>query len=222
LTEDVIMGGIGFVLALLAFSYLLGDNALYRIAVSIFVGATAAFLLITVITEVLVPWLQPIIEGNTNPGDFAFRMFPFLVGFLLLLKSSKRLAPWGNAALGFVLGVGSAVAMLGAVGGTLIPQASAAGRVSLIPGANMLDWFNGLLMTVGTICTLLYFQYLARRKPDGTIERPLPLKIAAGIGRGFVVVTLATIYATAIVGSLSVFVAQIDTWRVLAAGLGGG
>jgi hypothetical protein len=36
------------------------------------------------------------------------------------------------------------------------------------------------------------------------------------------VVTLATIYATAIVGSLSVFVAQIDTWRVLAAGLGGG
>ena len=47
---------------------------------------------------------------------------------LLLFKSSPRLAPVGDLGLAFVIGVGMAVAMVGAVAGTVVPLAREAGQ----------------------------------------------------------------------------------------------
>ena len=51
---DVLWLFISFVLTLLIFSYIFGDNPLFRLASYAFVGVSAGYLLVTVIYQVLV------------------------------------------------------------------------------------------------------------------------------------------------------------------------
>ena len=49
---------IGFLLTLMVFSYILGDNFLYRLATYVFVGLAAGFVTIVTVESVLLPWLR--------------------------------------------------------------------------------------------------------------------------------------------------------------------
>ena len=126
-------------------------------------------------------------------------LIPLLLGFLLLLKTSPRLGRFGHLALAFVIGVGTAVALVGAVTGTLLPLASSTSSAIAI------NQVNGLLLLIGVVCTLVYFQYIARRLPDGQVQRRLPIRLLAFVGQGVVVVTLGALYAAAILTSLTIF-----------------
>ena len=61
---------VSFVLTLMVFSYLLGDvpliGNLYRTAVYIFVGMTAAFTLVVTYEGVILPYLQDIQDPTTS------------------------------------------------------------------------------------------------------------------------------------------------------------
>ena len=130
-------------------------------------------------------------------------LVPFVFGLLLLLKTSPRLGRIGNIAIAFIIGVGTAVALVGAIAGTLLPLAMSTGS-----GARV-DVLNGFLISLGVVCTLLYFYYLARRQPDGSTQRRLVVRAAAGVGQLFIVVTLGAIYAGAILTSLTIFSERI-------------
>jgi preprotein translocase subunit SecF len=49
---------VGFILTLMVFSYLLGDNILYRLALYVFVGLSAGYLTLVTVDTVLLPWLN--------------------------------------------------------------------------------------------------------------------------------------------------------------------
>lgn len=199
-TLDVIGGWVGFILTLLIFSYLLSDNFLYRLAVYVFVGVSAAYAAVVAVEGVLLPWLRAtLLAENTSTGGIVLGVVPLAVGFLLLLKAVPRLVPLGNLGMAFLVGIGAAVAVVGAVSGTLLPLI---GDTGLSIGDNLI---NGLVIILGTITTLLYFQYVAVRKPDGEVARPLALRIAAGAGQVFLIVAFAALYAGAILSSLTIF-----------------
>ncbi|MBZ0304152.1 MAG: hypothetical protein K8J31_30735 [Anaerolineae bacterium] len=126
-------------------------------------------------------------------------LVPLLLGLGLLLKTNPRIGRVGNLAMAFIIGVGTAVALVGAVTGTLLPLA---GTTS---SALSLNRVNGTLLLVGVICTLVYFQYLARRLPDGRTRRRLHIQALAFVGQGVIVVTLGALYAAAILTSLTIF-----------------
>lgn len=202
---DLIAGWVSLVLTLLVFSYLLGDNVLYRLAVHVLVGAAAGYMLIVAAESVIKPWLDETLLAEANGRDdatlAALRMMgavPFLVGVLLLFKVSPRLAPVGNLGLVFVLGVGVAVAITGAVAGTIVPLGRSAGEAI---GEDRLD---GLIILGGVITTLIYFQYFAVAR-RGAVRRPRLLRGLSGIGQIFVTVTLGVLYAGAILTSLTIF-----------------
>lgn len=198
-TLDVLAGWVGFVLTLLIFSYLLADNFLYRLTVYIFVGVAAAYTAVLAVEGVLLPWLRgTLFAPAPQVGQIVLGLIPLLVGFLLLLKAIPALAPVGNLGLAFLIGIGTAVALVGTVSGTLIPQVYAAGAEI---GDNLI---NGLIVILGTITTLLYFQYLSIKRPDGEVARPLYLRVAGAIGQIFLIVTFASLYAGAILSSLSI------------------
>jgi hypothetical protein len=188
----------GFVLTLMVFSYILGDNILYRLAVYLFVGLAAGFTAVVAWDSVIWPWVNGQIINAGFPG-IVVGLVPVLLGALLLLKAAPRLGRIGHLGLAFVIGVGTAVALVGAVTGTLLPLAAATGS------AISLNQVNGLLLVIGVICTLIYFQYLARRLPDGRVQRRLHIRLLAFVGQGVVVVTLGALYATAILTSLTIF-----------------
>ena len=204
-TLDLIAGWASLVLTLLIFSYLLGDNVLYRLAIHVLVGVTAGYIAVVAVESALIPWLNETLlaeQGQRSDATMtalrAVGPLPFLFGVLLLFKFSARLAPVGNLGLAFIIGVGTAVAVVGASAGTVVPLAREAGD-SL--DDNLLE---GLIIVIGVISTLLYFQYLAVER-NGTIRRPFGFKWLGAIGQFFVTLTLGAFYAGAILTSVAVF-----------------
>ncbi len=195
----------GFVLTLMVFSYLLGDNVLYRLAVYILVGLAAGYVVIVAWETVLSPWLNgSVLAPGAGVGEIAFGALPFAIGALLLLKASPRFGRPGQLALAFIVGVGTAVALVGAISGTLLPLTLATSSgVALNP-------LNSWLVVTGVICTLVYFHYLGRRMPDGTVRRSRPIQTLALVGQGIIVVTLGALYAAAILTSLTIFSERVS------------
>jgi len=194
----------GFVFTLMVFSYLLGDNFLYRLAIYVFTGLTAGYITLVTVESVLLPWLnRTLFSPGADVPARALGLVPFILGLLLLFKASPRLGRGGNIAIAFIIAVGTAVALVGAISGTLIPLARATSS------SVALDPLNGFLIFIGVASTLAYFQYLARRRASGQIQRGLVVRAVGVVGQGFIVITLGALYAGAILTSLTIFSERI-------------
>jgi hypothetical protein len=105
-----------------------------------------------------------------------------------------------------VVGIGTAVALVGAISGTLLPLATST-AIREDAGANLL---NGFILVIGVVSTLIYFQYLARRAPSGgETRRGLVVRAVGAVGQGFIVITLGALYGGAILSGLVVFSERI-------------
>lgn len=199
---DMLGGALGFGFSVAILSYLIGDNPLYRLALHIFIGAGVGYTALIVVHQVLVPRLvEPLTSGRTDVMLFAIG--PLILFLFLTLKLSPALSDYGNISIAVMLGVGTAIAIAGALRGTLLPQIEAS-QVSLTP-ITSINSINNLVILVGTLSTLLYFQFWVRARPTDGVERVLPMRIVAGVGRVFIALTLGATYAGMILSGISLF-----------------
>jgi hypothetical protein len=124
MSPDLVAGVIAFLFTLMIFSYLIGDNPLFRIAIYIFVGVSAGYVATVAWWQVLWPnVVVPVLMGT--PMQKAVVAVPILLSGLLLMKAWPPLSRLGLPAMGLLVGTGAAVAIGGAVSGTLLPQINA-------------------------------------------------------------------------------------------------
>ena len=129
----LISGVLGFAFSVAILSYLIGDNPLYRLALHIFIGVGVGYAALVTIYQVLIPRLvEPLTSGSTDVMLLA--VVPLVFFLFLIFKLSARLSDWGNLGVSLMLGVGTAVAIAGALRGTLLPQIAATG-LSLNPAS---------------------------------------------------------------------------------------
>ncbi len=196
---------VGAVLTVLVLSYLiLGDWPLYRLALHILVGATIGYAVAIVSYTVFVQMLLPILVVGTSDRWMRFAIvFPLILGLLLLFKgfSRSRLVVLGNPSTAFLVGVGTAVAVGGALVGTILPQGVAFGGGLGIR----------LLIALGTICTLLTFTLTFRQQQTVQGLGSRILNLLGGIGRFFLLFALGAAFATALTASLSILIGRIYT-----------
>jgi hypothetical protein len=164
---------------------------------------------------VLLPRLViPLVTGSM--GEKLFMLVPMLGAVLILMKLSPRLAGLARPVMAFLVGVGAAVTIFGAVSGTLIPQvtgavnafdvrAAAARNISLFE-----VMINGGVILVGTIFTLIYFHFGARAKPDGSMRRLGAIEFLAWFGRVFIGITLGVIFAGVYAAALTALIERIS------------
>ena len=120
---NLITGAISFLFTLLVLSYVIGDNPLFRIGTYIFVGVSSGFIAVVAWWQVIWPRLiQPLISSSTPMIDKGYLLVPLLGMLLLLMKISPRLTGMGSIVMAFLVGVGAAVTIAGALTGTLVPQ----------------------------------------------------------------------------------------------------
>lgn len=218
-TIEIITGITSCILTLMVFSYLIGDNAFFRVAIYLFIGVSAGYVTAVAWYQVLMPRLiSPLMEG----GEAWLLAIPLILGALLLMKISPRLSSLGSPSLGLMVGVGTAVAIGGAVLGTLIPQVQAAiepfdlGRASGT-GAAAEHLFEGSIMLVGTVTTLAFFHFGAKQTAGNRIERSRPIEIMAAIGRFFIAVTFGVLFAGAYAAALTALTGRIYfIWNFIA------
>lgn len=195
MSADLIGAIIGFIFTLAVFSYLIGDNPLFRVAVHIFIGVTAGYIAALTLFNIILPQLiVPMLSGSWEMR--AFVALPFLLGGFVLSKITPRLSKLGNISMAYLLGVGAASAVGGAVFGTLIPQAQAASNsLTSSAGAGITGLLNGFLSLIGTLATLVYFQFGAQARPGETPQRNNVVEWIGMVGQSFIAITLGVIFA---------------------------
>ena len=210
MSPDVIAGAFAFLFTLSIFSYLIGDNPLYRITVHLFVGVSAGYVASVVWWQVLLPDLgYPLIQGSMTQR--AWVIVPLVLGVLMLMKISPRLSNLGGPAMAYLVGVSAAVAIGGAVSGTLLPQFLATVNIfDLRAAASPFDVIlNGTFILAGVVTTLAYFHFGARMAADGSVRRFGLIELIAFIGGIFLAVTLGVLFAGVYSAALAAFIERL-------------
>jgi len=209
---EIISALVGFLLTLMVFSYLIGDNPLFRIAVYLFIGVSSGYAATVVMNYVLMPRLSSLQVNDIN--QLILAIIPLLFGATLLAKLSPRISWIGNFAMAVLVGVGAAVAIGGALLGTLMPQLGAAIATFDIRSAGgglqvASKLFQGVVMLGGTVFTLASFHFSAGRAADGVPKRNPVIEGIAWVGRLFIAITLGVLFAGVYMSALT---AMIERW----------
>ena len=197
---------IGLVLTISVYSYLLGDNAFYRLAIHILVGVSGAYAAVVVVRDVLWPALRRVGQTGLEPLPLVLAIVPIFLGLLLLIPRYKPTpTKLSNAAAAVLVGIGAAVALLGSLTGTLLPQLGAAGRE--------FDPLWGLVSAVLTICTLVYFHFLVRPSVEANPHISVGQRwLGEGIGHAVLMLTLGALFAAALSTSLTILTAHVGRY----------
>jgi hypothetical protein len=217
-SADLIAGIVSFLLTLMILSYLIGDNPAFRVAVYIFVGVSAGYAAVITWWQVLSPRIvDPLLNGGFSERVLA--LVAFILGALLLMKLSPRTTRLGNPSIAFMVGVGAAVAVGGAVMGTLFPQILAS--ISVFDISNAGQYFGerlffGVFMLIGTMTTLVYFHFGAKPTPGGPRRGKL-VTVLSWIGQIFIAITLGVLFAGVFTAAMMALIERLNfIWTFLA------
>ena len=215
------------ILTLFVFSYLLGDNVLYRFAEHLFVGVAVGYAMVVAFHTVLSSKLMmPMIEAMTdgNWGRVLLLGISLIMGLLLLTKPFKTISWLGSLSVAFLVGVGAALAIGGAMLGTLLPQVDATANVSyyVTRYGSVLGWLSGAVVLIGTIGVLIHFHFGSGEEGSVARLRAGLVRTWGGLGRWFILIAFAAIMATTFMSRLSFLAGRIQFLVDSARGLLGG
>lgn len=198
----------GLILTLMIFSYLLGDNPLFRIAIYLFIGVASGYA--AAVTWHSILWPRILSLPLTDVTQLILRIIPFVFAVSLLFKISPRSSWIGSFAMAILVGVGTAAAIGGAVIGTLLPQAQATMNAFDV-SMGVRRFFEAPIALAATVLTLASFHYSASRAPDGTVSRNRMIEIIASLGRIFVAITLGVLFAGVYMAALTAMIERLSS-----------
>ncbi len=201
---------IGFTLTVFILSYVIGDNVLFRLATYIFVGVAAGY--VTIVTVYNVLWPQLLLPFlNDDKAGMTLAALYLIPSALLLTKLSPRLSRLGNPAVAILVGIGAAAAIGGAIFGTIFPQTGAA--VASFEGYNLL---NGSILLIGTLTTLLFFQFGHRTTAQPANLRSQIRQVVRFIGKLFIAVTFGALFAGVYITALTALIERFTyLWQFI-------
>lgn len=214
---------LGFLLTCMALSYIFGDNPLFRFSIHLFIGVAAGFAGAVALRNVIFPNLiLPLL--TIAEGDYSIpsllSLIPIVLSMFLLTKLSPSLGRVGNVSMAFLVGVGAAVAIGGAVMGTLFPQTEAAmNQLDLTtvvqgsePGGAFVDLLGRVFSILITVLTLIYFHFSTRTgdRTSGPNQRPVWLESLASAGQLFIAVTFGVVFAGVYTSALTALIDRLN------------
>ena len=214
---------ISMILTLMVFSYILGDNPLFKLAEHIFVGVSVGY-------TVLIGWylvIAPFLLGGfgESSGSLLLKLPPFLLCLLLLFKirpgQSQVANALGSITLAFLIGLGAALTIEGAIFGILFPQVAATAGINLQPsevyagapfGLYFLhnDFLSNVVVVLGTVGTLFYFTFTIR--PQGPLAglREGFVNFWAGIGRLVILITMGALFTNTVSARFALLFSRVQ------------
>lgn len=200
---ELIWSVVGLLLTIMVLSYLIGDNLFFRLATSLFVGVTAGLLTLLIINQIVWPYLlQPLITGSWIARLWV--LVPLILGILLVTSQFPRLSGTGRVPLAFLAGLTAAIAIGGAVFGTIIPQMRAVVAAFdplawyQVPDYSWLRILDAVVMLIGVVGTLSYFYFGRSRRQAADVPgntRPRTFEVLGKLGEVFIGIALGAVFA---------------------------
>jgi hypothetical protein len=146
-----------------------------------------------------------------NSSERLAAIIPLILGLLLLTKASARLSGWGTIPVIYLVGVGAATTIGGAILGTLFPQIMASANLfdqSALSAAQtgIIKLAESTLILLGTVTTLAYFHFSTRPRPGQAPTRGALVDGMAWVGQFFIAITLGAIFAGVYMAALSALI----------------
>jgi len=195
-------------LTVMVLSYLLGDNPLYRMAEHLFVGTAVGYAVLVAWYALLQPRLvQPLIQA---PLENWTLVVPLLLAVLLLARLNHGWRGAGMIPLAFLLGVGVALAIGGALFGSILPQME--GSILSVNPANG-GWsaaLSNLILVLATVSALGYFYFTGQGDTRGGRVVAGFLRAWRGLGKWFIMLTFGAIFASTVMARLSLLIGRLQ------------
>jgi hypothetical protein len=192
-----------FTMAILSY-LLLDDNLLFRLGAYCLVGISAGYLFAVMVQSVVIDqYLGPLLSNN-----IPLLIMLMIMGIPLLFRLNPRGSSLAFLPMSMLVGVGAAVVVGGSLTGTFLPQAVAATEPSLLT-PDLWSMLENWFVLLGTLTTLAYFHFGARPRGGAASAPPPGVGLIAGIGKGFLAITLGALYAGALLSALAILVERI-------------
>jgi hypothetical protein len=213
---DLAGAALGFFLTVSILSYLIGDNLLFRVAAHLLIGVSAGYIAAVAWNSVVWPqFLGRLVSlsGWLDPGV----LFLLLLTVLLIGRSTPRLSILGGIPMAFLVGLGAAVVVGGALTGTLVPQLAASAAslspfqssAGQAPGFDPWTSLDRIIILVGAVSTLAYFHFGAARQAGHPLQRPAWVRPWAWVGEIFLSITFGVLYAGALAATLTALIERV-------------
>jgi hypothetical protein len=204
------------VLTLITLSYAIGDHPVFRVVLYAFIGVAAGYAGAVAMQDVVLPQLvYPLFDlvfgaPQIDLVDLGFRT---LLSVFMLTKLSPRTARLGNPVTALLAGVGAALAVGGAVQGTLVPQVGSAATIFDVNnfelalqggyyGESLQIILQGMIVLLATVGTLAYFHFGARARGKQEPERNIVVDLLAWAGSVFIAISLAALFSGVLLSGL--------------------
>ena len=194
---QIVIDSIAIVLTIMVLSRIFGNTPLFRVAQYLLVGVSLGLAFVVAFHQVLRPAVSGLVSGGSN-GAILYGV-PLALGLLLLPRITRRQEfSWlANIPLALIFGVGAALAVGGAIIGTLVPQIL---DTSNRPFAgNPFQIAGTLVLAIGTVITLSAFYYtVPTGNPRGRI-----VALSATAGHWLLMIAFGFFFASAVQSYLS-------------------
>jgi hypothetical protein len=214
-TGDAVGTFVAAVLTVMVLTYIAGDNVFFRLAQHILIGCVAAYAVVVAAHSVLIGrLLLPLLE---HPSEQWPLIVPLVMGVMLLSKADPNVSWLGNIPLGFLLGVGAALSIGGAVLGTVLPQLHATAislfdqvRVDMAPGEQLAQIASNLIIVLGALGALFSFHFVREERTLVGRAGGVLLLAWGSLGRVFIWVAFGALFAGLTVSRITLLVARVQ------------
>lgn len=203
---------VAILLTLMVYSYLVGDNPIFKLAEHILVGVSVGWIFVQVLYNVLIPAISTIqteaTSGTFSLGTLLTYLIPVLLGVVMLFRPIRAAKPLTNLVMAVVIGTVSALSLAGAVAGTIVPQVGA-NIVNLSKTNGVSDLIGTILLVLGTFLALWYFKFVVSKpalEKEGMIQSN-PSAVVQLLGRWSIMLAFGAVFGTVF---LTYFAALVD------------
>ncbi|MBN1231538.1 MAG: hypothetical protein JXA19_06725 [Anaerolineales bacterium] len=193
--------------SLMVFSYVFGNNPVFRFAMHILIGTAAGYAGAIALLEVVIPFFKNLVQAGIqgNVGQIIYFVFSILLVLMLITKTSSKLSNLGTPVVAFIMGVGVAIAITGAINGTIIPLATGIGK-----GYSSVFGLAAISFTVvGAVSTLVYFSFSARVQGEKA-EAPKLAQMIGRLGKLFIAAALGTVFGSVLLSGFTALLERVN------------
>ena len=193
--------GVIFGMAVLSFSF--KPNPIHRIVESLFIGASAGYLLVTNFNRAYTSGIAPI------PKD-PLLIIPLILGVLMYFRLSKKIAWLSNYPLAFLTSIGIGISIRTIVETDILKQIKST-ALPLIVSNSAIETFSNLVIGVSVPTVITYFFY--------TREHKGVLGISSKAGMAFMMIAFGTAIANSFLSRVSKTITLIQKLLLVPSGL---